>query len=129
MACGFNKNESCCKLLFFLSNIISRHKSLHCTQSDLDINALQAQSVHTHTQTHSWKYLLLSFPDTHSWPVLQGHKTALIRVLWQQQVVIRAASWPSSTQRKNENSKKVSRPLNAKTIRLKINNNLKSFTK
>lgn len=52
-------------------------------------------------QTYSCKSLLISFSNTHSRPVLQAHKTALIRVL-RQQVPTQAASWPAFAQRERE---------------------------
>lgn len=54
-----------------------------------------------YTQTHSKTHRLSFFSDTHSRPVLQGHKTGLIRELWQQ-VPTQAASWPTSAQGKSQ---------------------------
>lgn len=114
-------------LMFFF---VSYHPAIICSTTYKHLNfEIKAQSVlHTHSQTHGSKYLLPSFSDTHSRPVLQGHKTVLRRVLWQQ-VVIQAASWPSSARiergpkylRGKTGGFVVSRPVSAESIRLRIN--------
>lgn len=75
-------------------------------------NGTTASILYVHA-AHSWKHLLLFlFPATHSRPVLQGHKTALIRELWQQvRIQAAAAAWPTECQ-----EPLVPHPAGAKTI-------------